>query len=594
MASVYATPNKSDTPGEAHRGLSNDTRFGMSGKPSYNNLSQAANRQDNIHRLTLQAHIQSGASRDRGRGRGGRGGRQLGSQQLGRIPQQYHHQYNNPPRNLDPRKFTANQQSLQENQQGMQGGQSGYQGNQPSYNGSQSAYQANHPKYQPKSQTGGMGRGQQKAQGRSRGPGGRGKRKDPIHTHARFQSQVSLAYAADTPYSEFALPIINDTKTEFPLQDYEDEGPSMLTPYGGHGRKGPYDDIYDEERSTDGGVGLGGLKVDDEDMAPLQEIKGHQACKGATEELDTQPQTFHIAPVPVPAPVPAPAHIPAQMSQGTFPPQVMNYPGHFVAPNQFLAPNRFVAPNQFVAQGHFVAPQFIAPNHFMVPHHMVVPHPFVLPNHYVVHPGSQPVPTGRFDGFPPPLPVFQINQDGARQPMMKKQDDDRDEKYIPELGREYARFLDELNEESRARGDLVLEGDLLNERMSMGHLPLDSVSSLNSFDAARDRERRGSPTMNSTSRTAIVDGIRPRRRRPGLRGASARPASPTVQEAEGRLSAPPRDRATLLSPIDFSSRSPTLYGGRKIFGEDSGNLSTDSSDIGRTLRVKKSRFLGGE
>lgn len=602
MPSVYATPNKSDTPGEAHRGLTNDTRFGMSGKPSYNNLSQAANREDNIHRLTLQAQIQSGASRDRGRGRGrrgGRGGRQPGPQPLARIPQQYCHHYSNPPRNLDPRELQPDQRSLQEDQSGLQETRSdfqksklGTQGGHSSFQESQSGYQTHRPRIQSKHLTG-MSRGQQKGPGRSRGAGGRGKRRDTIYTHARFQSQVSLAYAADTPRSEFVFPIINDSKTDFALQDYEDEGPSMPSPYGGYGQKDSFDDGYDEEGSADG-VSLENLKADDENVTPLQHDEGHQAREVIAEELETLPQTLHAASAPTPVPTrapavvptpvtvlapapipglfpalapgffpgPPPAPVPVQMSQGTWPPNIANYPSHFVAPHQFVPPGHFgphFVGSHFAAPNHFVGPHFVAPHHPMIPHHMVGPHPFALPHHYIVHQGGQPVTTGRLEGFPPPLPAFQTNQDSVGQPVMKDHKDNKGEKYIPEFGHEYARYLDELNEESRARGDLVLEGDLFNERLAMGHLPTDSVSSLNSFDAARERERRGSPTMNNPNRRAIIDAIRAGRRRPGLRGASARRGSPAVQGEDARLSTPPRDRPVLLSPIHFSSRSTTVY-----------------------------------
>lgn len=167
-------PNKSDTPGESHSGLSNDTRFGMCGKPSYGaqekRAAQHGQRVDNIHRMTMQQRIGSGLhiehERGRGRGRGGRSRGQVG----GRHDLQL--------------QFPAETQSFRHSSRGVSRGNA---------------------------------RG---GKGRSRGRGG--SRAESTHRHQRFQSQADLI--TDTPLTNFSVPVMS-AEERFAIDQYEDLGP---------------------------------------------------------------------------------------------------------------------------------------------------------------------------------------------------------------------------------------------------------------------------------------------------------------------------------------------------------------------------------
>jgi hypothetical protein len=171
LVSVYSTPNKSDTPGESHRGLSTDTRFGMCGKPSFGTLQRHIERQDNIHRLNMQRQMQNGSCRGRRGRRGRRSGhvdvdvqhRQQGSDLNGR---QHNHTLRGPPHHQAQANVNNHSQSAM---------------NDPA----------------------------------------------PILQHQRFRSQEFSI--TGTPFTSYSVPINHGQN--FRPQVYEDEGPLLHDPY---------------------------------------------------------------------------------------------------------------------------------------------------------------------------------------------------------------------------------------------------------------------------------------------------------------------------------------------------------------------------
>jgi hypothetical protein len=60
LVSIYSHPNKSDVPGIAHPGHSNDTRFGNGGRPVFGALQQHINRENEKRRLRGHTRIRPG------------------------------------------------------------------------------------------------------------------------------------------------------------------------------------------------------------------------------------------------------------------------------------------------------------------------------------------------------------------------------------------------------------------------------------------------------------------------------------------------------------------------------------------------------
>ena len=389
--------------------------------------------------------------------------------------------------------------------------------------------------------------------GRGSGGGARGRnRKSSIHRHQRFQSQASQAYSvSDTPFVNFAFPTINNLNKKFTLQDYEDEGPTIEPLARGYGQRGYPDDEaptmgastrdYDLRRfAVDGkneesyaekdqmeGLGFGGLRLEDENIAPRRMAGyGQEIQTDSKKALGPRSNSFQDIPASRP------------MSQGT------------------QAPS-------FSSEGP-------------------------------IYHGSSHLVVQRFEGFPPPLPAFPFDQGSGHTKFGKTTYADDQEDFHAAQSSEYAKFLDELNKESRAKGDTILAGDQLNsEQAFVAHVTRPSIDSSESFDSPREMEYRGSPSNNNNRfKTAIIDSIRVRKFRPGLVGSSTRPSSPNIDE-QGRLSEPPRDRPSRMSTPSVFGILPVSFegAGSRVFGEDAGNLSADSSSIGPGSRAHKRRLF---
>lgn len=195
---------------------------------------------------------------------------------------------------------------------------------------------------------------------------------------------------------------------------------------------------------------------------------------------------------------------------------------------------------------------------------------------------------------------------------------------------EYARFMDEMNADSRSRGDEFLAGDMLSGHASAqitlniqppSPLPKTSANDDDEFDDDEDGEtvkpeeqEAWSDLMTSPDRKvpahhhnpAIFDAatasfIVPSRRSPHLLAATRPPTqSPPLPALQGgRNSVPPRSRPALLSPIemlqgarDSNANSLDIAALRQrltaesnlIFGERPGSISTRDPSPAGTLR----------
>jgi hypothetical protein len=138
--------------------------------------------------------------------------------------------------------------------------------------------------------------------------------------------------------------------------------------------------------------------------------------------------------------------------------------------------------------------------------------------------------------------------------------------------REYARYLDELNEESRRRGQTVLEGDRLSGHAQMQvrfniQPPSPSQASAMAATEARSQEETDWADLKTSAsmlnhqvhlaNPAVLDPVTAASSNSSHflghhTAASSRPASQSSDIMDlptGRLSEPPRDRPTFLSPL---------------------------------------------
>lgn len=199
---------------------------------------------------------------------------------------------------------------------------------------------------------------------------------------------------------------------------------------------------------------------------------------------------------------------------------------------------------------------------------------------------------------------------------------------------EYARYMDELNEESRLRGDTMLGGDAMS-----GHVraqvrfsiqppsPMKPLSGEGEVEYADvkgkknvqpDEQEAWSDLMTSPNRVlpshhlnpAVFDGstgsfvVPPKRMSHFL--AVSRPATESPRVPAGRASAPIRSRPSILSPIDVLQRPdgnvvPVDSGALRkqlevesnlIFGEKPGSISSrDTSPAGTARKSTSGRRL---
>ncbi len=199
---------------------------------------------------------------------------------------------------------------------------------------------------------------------------------------------------------------------------------------------------------------------------------------------------------------------------------------------------------------------------------------------------------------------------------------------------EYARYMDELNEESRLRGDTMLGGDAMS-----GHVraqvrfsiqppspmkPMSGEGEVRYADVKGkknvqpDEQEAWSDLMTSPNRVlpshhlnpAVFDGstgsfVVPPKRIPHFLAAS-RPATESPPVPAGRASAPISSCTSLLSPVDViqypdgnvapvdsgALRKQLEAGGNLIFGEKPGSISSrDTSPAGTSRRSTSGRRL---
>jgi hypothetical protein len=199
---------------------------------------------------------------------------------------------------------------------------------------------------------------------------------------------------------------------------------------------------------------------------------------------------------------------------------------------------------------------------------------------------------------------------------------------------EYARYMDELNEESRIRGDSMLGGDAMSGhvraqvrfsiqppspmRPMSGEGEVEYADVKGKKNAQPDEQEAWSDLMTSPNRLlpshhlnpAVFDGstgsfVVPPKQIPHLLAVS-RPATESPSVPTGRASAPIRSRPSLLSPIDVLPRQdgngvPVDSGALRkqfevesnlIFGEKPGSISSrDTSPAGTSRRSTSGRRL---